>query len=242
MGDLDIGDMFHNFILHEMVQKLAGIDVTPFYPEELRKDLRVIWECWERCAMGLKSSPYNAIQGILFAEEFIRGDHQRSDNIFRWSYVRLNLPESSDYKPHLPWVSKVRDDDGQVANDFVTYVDDTRSCGSSWLEARQASRTVASKLNWLGIQDAARKRRDPCQDPGPWAGSVVHVSPEGAITVSVTQERWGKPRGIVDWIAEEVSRSDTIEFKTLERYRGFLVNVGRTCPILVPYLKGYILA
>jgi hypothetical protein len=35
MGDMDIRDMFHNFMLHEDVQKLAGLDITPFYPEEL---------------------------------------------------------------------------------------------------------------------------------------------------------------------------------------------------------------
>jgi hypothetical protein len=44
MGDLDIGDMFHNFVLHEDVQKLSGIDLTSFYPEELKDGRRVIWE------------------------------------------------------------------------------------------------------------------------------------------------------------------------------------------------------
>jgi hypothetical protein len=97
---------------------------------------------------------------------------------------------------------------------------------------------VVSKLNWLGIQDAARKRRDPCQEPGPWAGSVLHVTPEGGITVSVIQEQWEKTKGIVEWIASEISNSDTIDFKTLERHREFLVSVGRTYPVLVPYLKG----
>ena len=238
MGDLDIGDMFHNFVLHDSLKRLAGIDVTPFYPEELREGVRVIWQCWQRCAMGLKKPPYNSVQGILFAEEIIRGDHKDSRNVFRWSFVRLNLPGSLDYKPHLPWVSKIRGEDGKMANDFITYVDDTRSCGNSWEEARLASRTVASRLNWLGIQDAARKRRDPSQDPGPWAGSVVHVSEEGAISVSVTQERWDKTKGIVEWIYEEMLSSDTIEFKTLQRSRGFLVYVGRTYPVIVPYLKG----
>jgi len=238
MGDMDIGDMFHNFMLHEDVQKLAGLDITPFYSEELQDGRRMIWERWSRCAMGLRSSPYNAVQGVLFAEEIIKGDPSRADNIFRWSRVRLNLPGSPDYQPHLPWVSKVRDEDGKIANDFLTYVDDTRSCGNSWWEARLASRTVASKLNWLGIQDAARKRRDPCQDPGPWAGSVIHVSTEGTISVSVTQDCWNKTKLIVTWVVEEMAQSDTLHFKTLESHRGFLVYVGRTYPVLVPYLKG----
>ncbi len=41
------------------------------------------------------------------------------------------------------------------------------------------------------MQDAPRKRRDPCQTPGPWAGSIVHTE-DGVITVSVSQERWDK--------------------------------------------------
>jgi hypothetical protein len=37
MGDIDIGDMFHNFMLHDSVQRVAGIDLTPFFPEDLGK-------------------------------------------------------------------------------------------------------------------------------------------------------------------------------------------------------------
>ncbi|MFN9978697.1 MAG: hypothetical protein ACK53Y_02225, partial [bacterium] len=42
----------------------------------------------------------------------------------------------------------------------------------------------------------------------------------------------------MEWIAGAIADSDTIEFKTLEKHRGFLVYVGRTYPVLVPYLKG----
>jgi len=239
MGDIDIGDMFHNFMLHEGVQKVAGIDITPFFLEELnhRRDVRMIWERWVRCAMGLKCSPYNTIQGALFMDEIIRGNPKDPANPFRWSTVRLNLPGSPDYQPHLAWVSVIRED-GRVACDFISYVDDTRTCGNSRSEARGVSRAVASKMNWLGIQEAARKRRDPCQDPGPWAGSVVHVSVNGVITVSVTQDRWNKVREIIAWIEAEISKGDEIDFKMLERFRGFLVYVSRTYPTMVPYLKG----
>ncbi len=34
LGDLDMGSMFHNFPLHEEVQVLCGIDLTPFFVEE----------------------------------------------------------------------------------------------------------------------------------------------------------------------------------------------------------------
>jgi len=62
-------------------------------------------------------------------------------NIFRWEWVRLNLPGSEDFDPSLPWVSKVFWDYTeagvpfvQIACDFVTFVDDIRVAGYS-LEA-----------------------------------------------------------------------------------------------------------
>jgi hypothetical protein len=45
MGDIDIGEMFLNFILDENIQKYAGIDLTPYFPEEvLERGLRLLWE------------------------------------------------------------------------------------------------------------------------------------------------------------------------------------------------------
>jgi hypothetical protein len=35
MGDIDIGEMFLNFMLHPRMQHHAGVDLTPFFPEEL---------------------------------------------------------------------------------------------------------------------------------------------------------------------------------------------------------------
>jgi hypothetical protein len=240
LGDIDVGYMFHNFMLHGDLQAYAGIDLTPFFQNKTlgSQTPRTVWERWVRSAMGFKSSPYNAIQGMLFGEEVIRGDPMDKHNIFRWSHVRLNLPGSKGYITHLPWVSKVRDRDGKLACDLVCYVDDLRSSGNSWSEARSTSRAIGSKLNWLGIQEAARKRRDPCQDPGPWAWSLVVIDPGKSVMLSVTHERWIKTKEIIGWIQEEINTSDTIEFKTLERHQGFLIYMSCTYNVLTPYLKG----
>jgi len=199
LGDIDIGDMFHIFVIHEKVQKLAGIDVTPFFPEELtqKRQLKVIWLRWVRSVMGLKSSPYNCIQGILVAEELIKGNPSDEDNVFRWDYIALNLPGSQSYQPGIPWICKRRNGDGKLACDFLIYVDDIRSGGNGWCEARRASQVIAMRLNYLGLQDAARKRRDPSQQPGPWVGSVVGTM-EGVVYVTVTQERWDKAKMMVN--------------------------------------------
>ena len=218
---------------------LALISLLFFVEEALAGgDSKSLWQRWVQSAMGLKSSPYNTIQGMLMAEEVIRGNPQDPGNVFRWSRVRLNLPGDPCYDSSLPWVSKIRDEDGRIACDFVGCVDDLRSGGNGWTEARAASRRIASLLNWLGIQEAARKRRDPRQDPGPWAGSVIKIGQDGSVLVTVTQERWEKTRGIINWIAKEMEESDVIEFKQLERYRGFLIYGTRTFPMMIPYLKG----
>lgn len=240
LEDIDVGNMFHNFMLNEEVQQYAGIDVTPFFLEEALEggNSWSLWERWVRSAMGLKSSPYNTTQGMLIAEEVIRGNPRDPGNVFRWSRVRLNLPGDPNYDPSPPWVSKIRDEDGKTAGDFVGYMDDLRSSGNGRMEARSASRRIASVLDWLGLQDAARKGRDPRQDPGPWAGSVIEIGQDGSVFVTVTQERWVKTKSIIRWISNEMEESDVIEFKQLERYRGFLIYVARTYPMLIPYLKG----
>lgn len=58
MRDINVEDMFLNFIMHEHLQKYAGVDLKPFFPEELlaRSDIRVLWEHWGRCDMEFKNS------------------------------------------------------------------------------------------------------------------------------------------------------------------------------------------
>jgi hypothetical protein len=104
MGDLDLGECFLNFLLHPTLRPYAGVDFTLFFPlGSLDEDGKpggqqtvTVWETWLRAAMGLKSSPYQAVQALGFAEEVIRGDRRDPDNIFRWDSVRQNLPGSED--------------------------------------------------------------------------------------------------------------------------------------------------
>jgi hypothetical protein len=54
MCDLDVGEMFLNFILHTDIRSLAGVDLTHYTKEG---EHGTVWECWQRAAMGLTSSP-----------------------------------------------------------------------------------------------------------------------------------------------------------------------------------------
>ena len=111
------------------------------------------------------------IQGALFAEEVIRGDHAVTNNIFRRGTIRLNVPGDTHYSPSYPWVYKECLNGSKratIANDLAIYVDEVRTTAPGYDECRQVSRRVASLANYLGLQDAVRKRRDPSDAPGPW--------------------------------------------------------------------------
>ena len=72
------------------------------------------------------------------------------------------------------------------------------------------SSKMAKGLAFLGLQDAARKRRMPSQIPGAWAGATVS-SDETVVRKGVTKERWEKLKLKVRWITSEIGLSD--EFK-----------------------------
>jgi hypothetical protein len=70
MSDIEICDMFLNFVLHDEVQDLSGVQLAPNMPNDPTvADLR--WGGWNRCAMGLKSAPYQCIQRIIAAKEVV---------------------------------------------------------------------------------------------------------------------------------------------------------------------------
>jgi hypothetical protein len=128
MADVDIGEMFLNFILHKDLRALAGVDLSRYFPDE--KD-GPLWEAWMRAVMGLRSSPFQCVQAMGIAEEVIRGDPDDPNNVFRWDSVELNLPGSEDYNPSKPWVAKYHMEDGCIAADLFIFVDDLRPTGPS---------------------------------------------------------------------------------------------------------------
>lgn len=234
MADFDIGECFLNFVLHESMQALCGVDLTEYFGSG-----KILWERWARAAMGLKSSPYQAVQAVLVAKDVVLGERRDPGNAYRWDSVRLNLPGSEKYDPTLPWVSKIRLEDGKIACDLFIYVDDGRVTGPTKDECWKATRQAASRLNSLGVQEAPRKRRWSSRTPGAWAGSIVESTKDG-VMVMVDEEKWDKSRRYIGEIIAEMKKSKdgSLGFKDLERKRGFLIYVTRTYPAMVPFLKG----
>ncbi len=174
--DLDLGEMFLNFPLDPLIRPYAGVDLTPFCSalggDHAPVGLR-LWERWERQFMGLKPSPFNSVRYYYWAEEFARGDQTLVSNPMRWDKVCLNLPGSDSYVSNLPYVYKWNSQVGRIAGDVITYVDNLWASGYSLENSWQVSRQIASRFQYLGIQDAARKRRPPSQRPGAWAGALI---------------------------------------------------------------------
>ncbi len=128
MADVGLGEMLLNCFLDERVRRHAGVDVTKYLPN-LAAPGQSVWLRWSRCAMGLRPSPYCAVQTLAWLEEVIGGDPRDPSNVFRYDKVELNLPGSADYDPSMPWVYKLRLDDGKIAADLLIFVDDARPTG-----------------------------------------------------------------------------------------------------------------
>jgi hypothetical protein len=244
-GDNDFGDMFLNFQLHGEMQRYTGVDARDLLKDaEAKKWMEKAsseWETevmftWDRPAMGLTSSPYQAR-----AKRIMLGDPKDSTNPFRWSLVVINAPGNSDYNPRMPWIHKLRAD-GILAADLHMYIDDNRVTACSTSEAWAGSSRIAKVCSLLGMQDAARKRWAPCSKPGAWAGTIIRTDKE-SVEKMVSQERWDKTKERLQWIQQQFDASPPdklpkILHKKLESIRGFLVYVSRTYSEMVPYLKG----
>jgi hypothetical protein len=236
MGDADIGEMFYNFLLDEDLRKYAGVDVTQYFSDPANAGkVKKIWKAWCRLVMGFGPSPYLSTQSMLHARPFFMGNRMDKNNPFQWKNIVQNLPGSVEYNPTMPVVYKARED-GSLAGDVLVYIDDLRGACPTEVEGWNGVQQVAKRLNYLGIQNAARKFRNIVQEPGPWAGSVVHTS--NGVEVLVSQEKWDKTKKILEEIQAELNEGDSLNFVKLRSDRGFLIYVARSYPSMVPYLKG----
>ena len=239
-GDFDIGEQFHNYMLHETEQVYCGVEIPQGLVDELRAEgLHVDrFMRWSRLVFGWQSSPYFALRMLARAIELVKGNPSDQSNAFSWAEVVLNLPGDPLYDPGRPRVMKRRID-GLLAADVVSFYDDGRVFGPTELLAKQALRQATSRLQFLGNQDAARKRRPLSQRPGAWAGGVAYTD-QGLVRKFVTQSKWDKAKAFLDWVETAVLQGA----QGLDRARflsgtGFLVHMSMTYDFIQPYLKGF---
>jgi hypothetical protein len=127
----------------------------------------------------------------------------------------------------------------KIAGDILGFVDDLIASGHSVEAAWAVARQVAARLQYMGIQDAPRKRRPPSQSPGAWAGAVFSTK-DGKITKSISQGKWDKAKAMIKELINEADGDPRHEYsyKRLEQIRGFLCHLAMTYENITPFLKG----
>ena len=238
-SDLDLGEMFLNYFMDPLLRPFCGVDVSKFVSGT--GDSSGKWLQWNRIFMGFRSSPYHAVKTYNWCLDLVRGNPDDASNPFAFDRVRLNLPGRKDYNPTLPWLTKMFGN--VVASEITVYMDDGRPQGDSEVGCRRAGKRTSKITQHLGQQDAARKYRPPSQQPGPWCGAFI-AERNGSVWAYVSDEKWTKAKSyITTWLKEIAAcklhcTPPVLDFKHLERGRGFLVYLSRTYSSMVPYLKG----
>ena len=257
MADMDFGDFFHNFFMDPRIRPYSGVNLSSMgslVPGPGRNEHRAFATPtvlrWTRLFMGMRPSPYLAIRQYYWGEEFARGNPRKFGNPMGYNRVSMNLPGMDSYNPELPKVMKWRDDPtgktgGHLAGDVVTFVDDVRVTGFSKENCWAVYHQFASRVQYLGMQNAPRKFRAPSQvDAGAWTGTIFRVGTDH-ITKSVSQEKWDKGREMIErhllGIGQSPDARPFLDRRRLEKETGFLNHLSMTFETMVPFLKGFYL-
>jgi hypothetical protein len=72
-GDIDVREMFYNYLLDPEIQPFCSLHANPYF-QETSNQQPLAWVHWQHCVMGLKSSPHGCIKMQPLAEEVFRGD------------------------------------------------------------------------------------------------------------------------------------------------------------------------
>ena len=196
MGDLDIGEIFLNFLLHPRLRPYTGVDLRPFVlAADLPPDSDGLLR-WTRMAMGLRLSPFICVLMFLLVQESLKKLEQWNSpgNLFRWDQVVMNCPGDPMFDPSMPWLYKWDARNSYLASDILAYIDDVRGAASGTQASSKMAAIihyVTTHLHFKGVQVALRKWTVPGMRPGPWAGTISDTS-AGVVRRGVSIERWQK--------------------------------------------------
>ena len=141
-GDIDTGEMFQNFIIHETERHALGVRCikTRHGKGELEE---TEFRRFCRLHFGGKGSPYAAFQGQTILLDLCVGNREDEKNPFHWKEFHCNLPTAVEYDASMPRIMKLRSD-GELACDKITFVDDTHVAGRRAAE-NAAGESLASR-------------------------------------------------------------------------------------------------
>eukprot|EP00978_Attheya_sp_CCMP212_P011908 scaffold29619_cov63-Attheya_sp.AAC.3 len=127
---------------------------------------------WEWCWMGLRPSPFYAVQYYYWAEELAQGNRMCLHNPLRWVEIRLNMPGSADNDPILTRIMKWNTLINNISGDIIAFMDDLRISGAIKEQAWEIARRTTSVLQYLGVQDTPQKRKPPFRLTRAWADTM----------------------------------------------------------------------
>jgi hypothetical protein len=239
-GDFDIGEQFHNYMLHPVERIFCGVHIPIDLVQDLGAEGLTVEPLmrWNRLVFGWQSSPYLALRMLARALEV--AVDSTGENVFQIHRVELNLPGQLGYDPSKPRLIKLRSC-GTESADIIVYFDDARVFGPSEEIAQQGMRQVTSQLQHLGNQDAARKRRGVSQRPGAWAGGIVYTD-QGLMRKLIAQVKWDKAKEFLERTRDAYVDGTDIRRGEFLSGTGFLLHIAQTYEFMQPYLKGFHLA
>ena len=233
-SDMDVGEMYLNYMLHFSERHSFGIKLE----REVNGVATTTFKRFQRLMFGGKSSPYLAVQGHARGMELTMGNHADPKNPFQWARVLQNYPFSKTYDPSLPRVMKIRDD-GNLASEAPTFIDDGRSTGSTKETAEAAAHALSCGTNKLGEQDAARKRRPVSLTPGAWTGKLLHCNKPHP-RKAVLHEKWTQFREeLMNLVEVAQGTSCEIDAEAFRSMTGRGMNQAEVYPDLKPYFKSF---
>jgi hypothetical protein len=103
----------------------------------------------------------------------------------------------------------------KIAGDIVAFVDNLRAWGHLVEQAWAILHQVVARLQYLGLQDAPRKRPPPVQTAGAWAGAVFQTT-DTEVIQTVSQDKWLGKGQVSDWRIKSGSVNN-FNYKRLEQ-------------------------
>ena len=183
-ADMDVGEMFLNYKLHHSERHTFGVRlITGFGDDQVQVLMRFC-----RLLFGGRPCPFLAVQGHARAIELAVGDHKDPANPLHWADAIGNFPFDQNYDPSLPRIIRVRHD-GEMAAATPAFVDDGRIAGVSEQICDAATHRFCTRINYLGEQNASRKRRPKSRKPGAWTGKMLWTTDPHPVK-GVLPEKW----------------------------------------------------
>jgi hypothetical protein len=128
-------------------------------------------------------------------------------------------------------------EDGLQACDDITFMDDDRAMGATEALTQAGVRQVVAGIQYMGCQEAARKRRKVSQRNGAWAGNVLYTD-LGMDRRVLAQKKWDKAKEGLQWFKGFVRLKKPFPYKPFLSWTGYLIHIALTYNFLRPYMKG----